>query len=213
MNMNRSRVLIADDHAVVVEGLHRILDRPEFQIVGVVADGRELLEAAARLRPDVIIADISMPLLNGIDAAREIVRQNSKAKVIFLTMHSEAAYANAALGAGACGYVLKSAVTEDLTSAIREVLSGRTYVSKAIAESVKRLRARLSRKRQSAIDPLSHRQREVLHLLAEGKQVKEIAAVLNISPKTVEFHKYRIKDALGVRTVADLTRYALKHGM
>ena len=211
--MKRATILLADDHAVVVEGLRRILDRPEFKVVGVVPDGRALLQAAARLKPDLIVSDVAMPLLNGIDAAREILASNRKTKIIFLTMHPEVAYATAALAAGASGYVLKSAAGEELIRAIREVLHERVYVSDAIAESVKRARETRPTKNRSPLDGLTGRQREVLQLLAEGRQAKEIAAVLHLSPKTVEFHKYRIMDALGVRTVADLARYAVKHGI
>lgn len=211
--MKRSTVLIADDHAVVVEGLRHILDRPEFAVVGVANDGRALLQAAAELQPDVIITDVAMPLLNGIDAVREIHRRNRKPKIIFLTMHPEVAFATAALAAGASGYVLKSAAGEELIKAIRSVLKGRTYIAKSIAKSVEHALAIRPTNKRSAIDLLTQRQREVLQLLAEGRQVKEIAAVLKLSPKTVEFHKYRIMDLLGLRTVADLTRYALKRGM
>jgi DNA-binding NarL/FixJ family response regulator len=211
--MNRSRILLADDHAVVIEGLRRILDHPEFDVVGVATDGRALLQAAAQLQPDVIITDIAMPLLNGIDAAREIHKQGPRPKIIFLTMHPEAVYATAALAAGASGYVLKSAAGEELISAIRDALEGRIYISKTIAKSVKRAREVRPADDRSAIDGLTRRQREVLQLLAEGRQVKEIAVVLDVSPKTVEFHKYRVMDTLGVRTVADLTRYALKRGI
>jgi DNA-binding NarL/FixJ family response regulator len=211
--MKRSTILLADDHTVVIEGLHRILNRPEFEIVGSAADGRALLEATARLRPDVIIVDVSMPLLNGIDAAREILKQKPKAKIIFLTMHSEAPYAAAAFAAGASGYVLKSAAGAELIEAIQKALSGRVYVSKTIAKSLDRSRSIVPANTQSTVSPLTSRQREVLQLLAEGRQVKEIAVILSISPKTVEFHKYRIMDLLGVHTVAGLARYALKRGI
>jgi DNA-binding NarL/FixJ family response regulator len=211
--MKRLRILLADDHAVVIEGLRRILDRPEFEVVGVASDGRALLQAAVRLQPDVIITDVAMPLLNGIDAAREIHKQSPTPKIIFLTMHPEAVYATAALAAGASGYLLKSGAGEELISAIRDALEGRTYISKTIAKSVKRAREVRPANDGSTIDGLTRRQREVLQLLAEGRQAKEIAVVLNVSPKTVEFHKYRIMDLLGVRTVADLTRYALKRGI
>ncbi len=211
--MKHSTVLIADDHSVVVEGLRRILDRPEFEVVGVVNDGRALVQAAAQLQPDVIITDVAMPLLNGIDAAREIHKQNRKPRIVFLTMHPEVAYATAALAAGASGYVLKSAAGEELINAIRDALNGRIYISKVLATSVEYAREIRPTKTRSAVDLLTHRQHEVLQLLAEGRQVKEIAAILKLSPKTVEFHKYRIMDLLGVRTVADLTRYAVKRGI
>jgi DNA-binding NarL/FixJ family response regulator len=211
--MKRSTVLIADDHAVVVEGLRRILDRPEFEVAGVAIDGQALLQAARQSQPDLIITDVAMPMLNGIDAVREIRRQNRKSKVIFLTMHPEIAYATAALAAGASGYVLKSAAGEELINAIHDVLDGRTYVSKSIAKSVEHAREIRSMKNRDPIDLLTHRQREVLQLLAEGRQAKEIAVLLNVSPKTVEFHKYRIMDLLGLHTVAELTRYAVQHGI
>ena len=209
--MNPARILLADDHAVVIEGLRRMLDSPRFEVVGVATDGRALLEAAARLRPDIIISDVAMPLLNGIDAARELRERDPHLKIIFLTMHSEVMFATAALAAGALGYVLKSAAGEELLSAIRHALQGRVYVSKAIAQSVKHA-AEVMPKR-GVVNGLTHRQREILQLLAEGRQIKEIATVLNLSPKTVEFHKYRIMDMLSVHTAADLTRYALKHGI
>jgi len=210
--MNPARILLADDHAVVIEGLRRMLDSPQFEVVGVATDGRALLEAAARLRPDIIISDIAMPLLNGIDAARELRERDPHLKIIFLTMHSEVMFATAALAAGALGYVLKSAAGEELLSAIRNALQGRVYVSKAIAQSVKHAGEVMLTKR-GVVNGLTHRQREILQLLAEGRQTKEIATVLNLSPKTVEFHKYRIMDMLGVHTAADLTRYALRHGI
>lgn len=212
--MKRSTILLADDHGVVIEGLRRMLDRPEFKVVGVVADGRALLEAVPRLHPDIVIADVAMPLLNGIDAARDILAHHPESKIIFFTMHSEVAYANAALAAGASGYVLKSG--EELIKAIRAVLNGRTYICTAIVDAVKRAREvspNHGTANHGTIDGLTGRQREVLQLLAEGRQVKEVAAVLKVSPKTIEFHKYRIMDVLGVRTVAELTRYAVKHGI
>jgi DNA-binding NarL/FixJ family response regulator len=211
--MNRATIVLADDHAVVVEGLRRILDRPEFHVVGVAHDGRAMVQAAARLHPDLIVTDIVMPLLNGIDAARQILKLKRKPKIIFLTMHPEVAYATAALEAGASGYVLKSAAGEQLIDAIRTALTGQTYVSKSIAEAVERARQVQSLHRRGTIGGLTDRQREVLQLLAEGKQVKEVAALLGVSSKTVEFHKYRIMQLLGARTVADLTRYAVRHGM
>jgi DNA-binding NarL/FixJ family response regulator len=211
--MKRSRILIADDHAIVVEGLRRVLKRPEFEVVGVAGDGRALIEAAAKLQPEVIITDIAMPLLNGIDAAQAIHRQNRKIKIIFLTMHSELAYVTAALAAGASGYVLKSAAGEELLDAIEAAINGRTYLPESIAKRMKHAREMPPSGIHCVIDQLTHRQREVLQLIAEGKQVKEIAAMLNLSPKTVEFHKYRIMYLLDLRTVADLARYAQKLGM
>jgi len=211
--MKRLRILLADDHAVVLEGLRRILDRPRFEIVGAVADGRALVQAATALQPDVIITDVVMPLLNGIEAARQIVKQNQKSKIIFLTMHPEVIYARQALAAGGCGYVLKSSAGEELITAIDDALHGRVYVTKSIAQAVKRALEARTMSGRSAIDGLTRRQREVLQLLAEGRQAKEIAVTLNLSPKTVEFHKYRIMETLGVHTVAELARHAAKHGI
>jgi len=211
--MRRSRVLLADDHLVVLQGLRRILDRPEFEVVGAVRDGRALVEAAAKLKPNVIIADISMPTLNGIEAMRQIRKQNPKAKVIFLSMHPEAIYAVEAMKAGASGYLVKSADDEELIAAIEKVLDGEVYLTPSLAKSVlDRLQAPRASV-HSAADALTQRQREVLQLLAEGKQAKEIAALLKVSDRTVEFHKYRIMETLGIRTVAGLAAYAAKHGI
>ncbi len=210
--MKRLRILLADDHPVVIEGLRRLLDRPDFEIVAAVADGRALLQSAAELRPDVIITDISMPFLNGIEAARQIRKQNPNSKVIFLSMHREAVWATEALAAGGSGYVVKNSAGEELLTAIQCAVNGRVYVAKSIARAVKRsLEVRPGIDRKST-EKLTQRQREVLQLLAEGRQVKEIAAALKVSPKTVEFHKYRIMDTLGLRTVAELARYAAEHG-
>jgi DNA-binding NarL/FixJ family response regulator len=211
--MKPATIVLADDHSVVLEGLRRILDRPEFTVIGVAMDGRSLLQVAAKLQPDLVIIDIGMPRLNGIDAARELHKQNRKSKIVFLTMHSEVAYATAALAAGASAFVLKSGAGEELITAIRHALNGRTYVSKAIARAVEAARATRSTPLRGVGDLLTHRQLEVLQLLAEGRQVKEIAALLKLAPKTVEFHKYRIMSLLGVHTVADLTRYAVRRGM
>jgi DNA-binding NarL/FixJ family response regulator len=211
--MNRLRLLLADDHAVVIEGLLRMLSRPEFEVVGVAGDGWTLLQDAARLQPDVIITDIAMPSLNGIEAARKIHEQNQKPKIIFLTMHPELVYATAAFAAGASGYVLKSAAGEELIEAIYAALNGQTYISKSIEQSVKHANEIRRTKDRNPSDDLTRRQREVLHLLAKGLQAKEIAAMLNVSSKTVEFHKYRIMDELGLHTLADLIRYAIQHGI
>jgi len=207
------RILLADDHAVVLEGLRRILNRPEFEVVGAVTDGRALVEAAANLRPDVIIADVSMPSLNGIEAARQICKLNPKSKIIFLTMHPEAIFAVQAMSAGASGYVLKNAAGDELITAIREVLEGRTYVTPSLAEPVMHALQARRKSSQGTTDRLTSRQREVLQLLAEGRTPKEIAAVLNVSYRTVEFHKYRIMETLGLRTVAALAAYAARQGI
>jgi DNA-binding NarL/FixJ family response regulator len=209
----RCRILLGDDHAVVLEGLRRILGRPGFEVVGAVKDGRALVEAAANLHPDIIIADISMPLLNGVDAARQIREADRRAKVIFLTMHPETAYAVAAMSAGGSGYVLKDSAGEELIAAIREVLHGRTYVTPTLVEPMTRALQARRKDSAAATGRLTIRQREVLQLMAEGRTPKEIATVLNVSARTVEFHKYRIMETLGLRTVAELAGYAVKHGI
>jgi len=211
--MKRWRLLLADDHDIVVEGLRRVLDQPDLEIAGVVNDGRSLLRAAKEIQPDIIIADITMPLLNGIDAVRQIRKTNADVKIIFLTMHPDVTFATEALAAGGTGYVLKSSAGNELIPAIREVVEGRTYVTKSIAESVKQGLSARSNTWRSPLDKLTSRQREVLQLLAEGLQVKEIAVKLHLSPRTVEFHKYRIMDELGLRTTAELSRYAARHGI
>lgn len=210
--MKKPRVLLADDHAMVVAGLSRLLE-PDYELAGTAENGQVLIEMAARLAPDVIVADISMPLLNGIDAAREIRKRGIGAKIIFLTMHSDAGFAVEALEAGASGYLLKQSAAEELLAALREVLKGRTYVTPLIARDVfdTALRGQRAADRPSA--KLTARERQVLQLLAEGKSAKEIAAVLNVSTRTAEFHKYNVMDKLGLRSTAELTQYAMKHGL
>ena len=210
--MKQSRILLADDHSIVIEGLRRILDRPGFEIVGVVNDGQALLAAAREMQPDIIIADVTMPLLNGIDAAREIHHANPGARIIFLTMHSDATFATEALAAG-CGYVLKSAATDELVTAICEVMKGLIYVSESISAVVNLELSARSNAWRSPGDRLTSRQREVLQMLAEGFQVKQIALTLAVSPRTVEFHKYRIMEQLGLRTTAEIARYAARSGI
>ena len=211
--MKRCRLLLADDHDIVIEGLRRVLDHPDIEIVGVVKDGRALLRATKDLRPDIIIADITMPLLNGIEAARQIRKSNSNVKIIFLTMHPDVTFATEALAAGGSGYVLKNSAGDELLTAIQDVTKGQIYVTRSIAEAVKRGLSSRSNTWRSPLDKLTSRQREVLQLLAEGLHVKEIAVKLNVSPRTVEFHKYRIMDELGLRTAAEIARYAARHGI
>ena len=210
--MRRPRVLLADDHKIVAEGLRSLLE-PEFEIVGIVEDGRALVAAAQKLNPDVIVADISMPLLNGIEAARQLKKGTSQAKIVFLTMHPDVMYATRALEAGASGYVLKHAAPSELITAIREALKGRIYLTPLIAKDVLESFSGGSHKgRKSDLEP-TPRQREVLQLVSEGRSAKEIASILHISTRTVEFHKYRLMEALGIRTNAELIQYAIKHGI
>ncbi len=210
--MNSHRIILADDHNIVIEGLRRILE-PRFQIVGIVANGLALVEAARSLKPDIIVADISMPLLNGIDATREIRKFDQDVKIIFLTMHTDVTYATEALAAGGSAYVLKISAGEEILKAIQAVLDGSTYVSPSIGAGV----VRAFRDRRECGSPegadLTHRQRGVLQLLAEGKTLKEAADVLNVSVRTVEFHKYQIMKRLGLHTNADITKYAVRLGI
>ena len=212
--MRKSRVLIADDHKIFAEGLKRLLSE-DFDIVEIVADGRQLVAAAEKLRPDVIVVDISMPMLNGIDAVQQIKKVQPAIKAVFLTMHPDVAYAVRAFKEGASGYVLKNAVPDELITAIREGLKGKTYVTPMIAGKLMRAYESGSQTQIEIVSAikLSSRQREVLQLLAEGHSVKEIAFILNISAKTVEYHKYRMMEDLDAKTTADLIRFAVKQGI
>ena len=210
--MSRPRVLLADDHRIVAEGLKSIL-AAEFDLVGVVEDGRAMIEAARTSHPDIIVADITMPLLNGIDALVALRKENLDLPVVFLTMHRDVAYARRALEAGAAGYVLKHAAPEELAQAIRAALNGGTFVSPALAgelfQSMKDAVAQV-------VDPatrLTLRQRDILRLLADGLSAKEIAKRLDISSRTVEFHKYQMMESLGVKSGAELIHFAIKQGI
>ncbi|MEJ2008409.1 MAG: response regulator transcription factor [Acidobacteriota bacterium] len=210
--MGRPRILLADDHVMFTEGLQRIL-APQFDIVGIVENGRELIATAEKLRPDVVVADISMPSLNGIEAARRLQKMPRPPKIVFLTMHEDTTFATAAFRAGASSYVLKRSAPAEIVIAVQEAARGRTYISPLIAGDV--LNILMTRRDHSEkLSPgLTSRQREILQLFAEGKSPKEIAAILNVSVRTVEFHKYRIMKATGARTIAELTRYAIAHGI
>jgi len=205
-------VLLADDHTIVAEGLRSLLEG-EFEFVGTVGDGRALLDAAQKLKPDVIVADISMPLLNGLDAARHLKRAGATAKIIFLTMHAEAQFAAEAFRAGASGYLLKSSAGEELITAIHEVIKGRAYVTPLITRDVLSFLMGAAGEPEQPSVKLTPRQREVLQLIAEGRTMKEVASILNISARTVESHKYEMMDAIGVQTNAELVQYAIKIGL
>jgi DNA-binding NarL/FixJ family response regulator len=208
----RPRVLLADDHRLVAEGLKSLLT-PEFELVGVVEDGLDLLEEAKKLRPDVIVADITMPHLNGIEAIERLRKHDKEVRVVVLTMHQELSYARRALDAGALGYVLKHSAPAELVTAIRSALEGKTYVTPALAGELLR---DIRREPDGAGDPvasLTPRQRQVLQMLAEGRSAKEIGGALDISPRTVEFHKYQMMETLGLYTSADLIHFAIKHGI
>ena len=211
--MARPRVLLADDHKILVEGLRGLLE-PEFDLLETVEDGRELVERALKLMPDVVVADVSMPLLNGIEAARQILPKAPKIRVVFLTMHADVAYANEAFRAGASGYILKRSAAVELVTAIREALNGGVYVTPSVARAMMNDTFGGKGLNQSRSgDALTNRQREVLQLVAEGRTIKEIGSILNLSPKTVEFHKYRVMEQLSIRSTAELTQYAVKHGI
>ena len=208
----RPRVLLADDHLLVAEALKSLL-ATEFDLVGVVEDGRALVEAAGTLRPDVIVADVTMPRLNGIDALVQLRQSGDRVPVVFLTMHRDVTFARRALEAGASGFVLKHSAPAELVLAIRAALDGRTYLTPQLAGEVL---ASMKQGPQTARDPvvsLTPRQREVLQLLAEGRSAKEIAATLSISTRTVEFHKYQLMETLGLHTNAELIHFAIKHGL
>jgi DNA-binding NarL/FixJ family response regulator len=210
--MKKPRVLLADDHKIVIEGLKSLL-RDEFEVVGGVEDGRALVDQAATLHPDVIVADISMPRLNGIEAARQIKKTDKNIKIVFLTMHPDATYAANAFEAGASGFVLKHSAPSELITAIHEAMKGRTYVTPLIAGDLIRSYQEGGSTEKDLFKKISPRQREILQLLAEGKSGKEIASILNISARTVEFHKYRMMEQLNIKTSAELVQYAVKHGI
>ena len=210
--MQKPRVLLADDHKIVLEGLRSLL-QSEFEIVGEVEDGRTLVSEAERLRPELVVADISMPNLNGIDAARQIKKINERILIVFLTMHADVTYAAGAFEAGASGFVLKHSAPQELVLAMREAMKGQTYVTPMIAGDLIgafQSGASLKGELKAALSP---RQREVLQLIAEGKSSKEVAAILRISTRTAEFHKYRIMEQLNIKTSAELIQYAVKHGI
>jgi DNA-binding NarL/FixJ family response regulator len=206
--MPRTKVLLADDHAVVAQGLSALLE-DTFDLAGVVHDGRALLAAVETLRPDVVVTDISMPLLNGIDAVRQIRMRHPHVKVIILTMHRETQLAVDAFRAGASGYMLKVSPGEELITAIEQVAMGRTYVTTLLAKDLITLLLEAGRE-SPAGTPLTPRQREVLQLVAEGRTMKEVASILDISPRTAETHKYEIMRVLGVDTTAGLIQYAIQ---
>src|SRR5688572_32174790 len=208
----RPRVLLADDHTLLLDGI-RLMLAPEYDLVGSVEDGQSLLAAARTLKPDVILLDISMPLLNGIDAAHQLRRVTPSSKLIFVTMHADMNFVTDAFRAGASGYVLKRAASGELLTAIREVLRGNKYVSPMVTRDTIELLIASTSPGSRPSDGLTLRQREVLQLVAEGKNRKEIAAILGISVKTVEFHKATLGRELNLRTAADFTRYAMDHGM
>jgi len=203
-----TRVLLADDHTLLLGALEKLLAE-ECDVVGQVSDGRALVEAAEQLKPDVIVLDISMPLLNGVDAARQIKQKLRNVKLVFLTMNEDADLAAEAFRAGASAYLLKRSAASELPLAIREVMQGRSYVTPLVTEGL--VESLLQPESRTPAHELTPRQREVLQLLAEGRSMKEVASVLNLTPRTVAFHKYRMMDELKVKSTAELVQYAVKH--
>jgi len=206
--------MLCEDHTLVREGLRQLL-ASSLDVVGALEDGRALLQAAERLKPDVVLMDITLPQLNGFDAARQLARVSPNSKVVFVTIHADPAYVREAFRTGASGYVVKTAACADLLAAVTAVLGGRRYLSPALSAAHSDLLVGDPKAPQPGklSDTLTARQREVLQLVAEGRTAREIAAVLNISRKTVEFHKSSIMRLLALRTTAELTRYALEHGI
>jgi len=208
----RARVMLADDHLLVAEALKSLL-ADEFELVGVVQDGLEMVKAAETLLPDVIVADITMPHLNGIDALAQLRRVAPKTRVVFLTMHCDVAYARRALEAGALGYVLKHSAPSELILAVKAALSGRTFITPTLAGEVLESMRHETSRTPDPVGALTPRQREILQLLAEGCSAKQIAGKLEISHRTVEFHKYQMMESLRIRTNAELVHFAVKHGI
>ena len=206
--MTRARILMADDHLMLLEAF-KVLLEPDFDVVGTVTDGRMLLEEFARLHPDVVLLDVAMPLLNGLDAGRQLKAQRRSIKLIYLTMNPDPDLASEALRIGASGYVLKSSAAQELKQAIHEALRGRSYLTPLITGEVV---GSLMEPRPERHE-LTNRQREVLQLLAEGKSMKEVAAILNMTPRTVAFHKYRMMEQLRLKTSAELVKFAVRQGM
>jgi len=203
-------ILLADDHLIVRQGLKVLLEREGFNVVGEASDGREAVRLAQELCPDIALLDLTMPLLNGIDAGRAMIQASPKTKIVLLTMHTEDHYVLEALRAGIKGYILKTKAAEELVEAIQEVSRGKLYLTPGVSEAV--VQAYLA-KTDLPPEPLSPREREVLQLIAEGKTTKEVAVVLGISVKTAESHRTRIMEKLDIHETASLVRYAIRRGL
>lgn len=209
---SRPSVLLADDHPLLLAGLRSLLETA-CEVLGVVGDGRALVEAALRLKPEVIVLDIGLPQLNGIDAARLIKKDLPETKILFLTMHSNLSYLKDALAAGASGYVLKTSAREELLDAVQDVVRNRIHVSPGFGEEIVEQFERHPRSIIGSQSILTARQREILQLVAEGRTAKEISGTLNVSLQTVAFHKHQIMNKLGLHTTAELTKYAIQEGL
>ena len=204
----KPRVLLADDHALLVGAFEKLL-AGECDVIGQVNDGRALVAAAEKLVPDVVVLDISMPLLNGLDAGRQVKQHNRNIKLIYVTMNEDPDIAAEAFRAGASGYVLKRSAVTELSTAIREVMMGRSYITPLVANGL--VGSLMHNGDAKVTDVLTSRQREVLQLLAEGNSMKQVAGVLNLTPRTVAFHKYRMMEQLKVKSTAELVQYAVRH--
>ncbi len=204
------RIVLADDHVLVRQGLKSLLEREGFRVVGEASDGQECLQHVKSLQPDIAVLDISMPILNGLNAARELTHSFPKIKTILLTQHDEDQYVSEALEAGVKGYVLKSQVASDLVQAIQQVSRGEVYLSPGVSRAV--MEAYRSKSEKSR-DLLTLRERQVLQLIAEGKSTKDIALLLGISTKTAESHRTRLMQKLDIHETASLVRYAVRHGI
>jgi len=208
--MGPERVVLADDHTLVLEAFSILLS-PEVDIVGTAADGRELIKIVRELKPDIVVSDISMPNLNGVDACKKLLKLAPETKIIFLTVLNDPDVVAEVIRAGAKGYLLKSSASSELLQAIKAVAAGRTYITPLVTESM--IGSLINGGKSNQAKQLTVRQREILQLLAEGKTMKETAGVLCITPRTVAFHKYRIMDSLGIENNADLVRFAMKTGL
>jgi len=209
---NRSRVLIADDHNLVAELCKRLLES-EFDVVGIVGDGRALVRAAVKLKPDVILVDVAMPILNGLDAGRQVKEMLPSVKLVYLTMNPDPEIVVEALARGASGYLLKTCASSEMVLAVREVLRGKTYLSRALSRDTIDVLRWQHKELVDENERLTDRQREVLQLLAEGKVMKEVGGILNMTTRTVAYHKYRIMEVLGAKTNAELVKYAVRSHM
>jgi DNA-binding NarL/FixJ family response regulator len=206
----KGRILLADDHTLVAEAFKRLLE-PEFEVVGTVADGRALLRAAPELKPDVVLVDLNMPLLNGVDAGEQLKQMLPKIKIIVLTMNEDPEIAAEILGKWGAGYLFKKSAGSELRKAVRAVLDGGKYVTPVLQEAIEVLGSR--QPRTDSVRALTARQREVLQLLAEGHTMKEAAAILHVATRTVMFHKYRIMQDFGLENNSELLRFAMKQGL
>jgi DNA-binding NarL/FixJ family response regulator len=215
-NVAKLRILLADDHTVVRQGLRKVLEeRSDWEVVAEAGDGREAVRHAEELKPDVAIIDIAMPLLNGIEATRQVVKRSPSTRILVLTMHSDEAYVNQILQAGATGYLLKDSADVDLIKAVSAVSKGKSFFSPAVARLMKDdyVRALADRGVTDRYETLSEREREIFQLIAEGKANKEMAALLSISPSTVETHRARIMEKLDLHSAAEIVLYAVRRGV